>query len=246
MRQPYPCYNSIMKLIFDIETIGEDFESLDETTKEVLTHWIKRESESDKEYKASLSELKEGMGFSPLTGEVVAIGVWDYERDKGTVYFQAPGEDMKNFEEDGVMFKPMTEKEMLESFWKGAEKYTEFISFNGRAFDAPFLMIRSAIHKIRPTKDLTRARYLYQQSPGAIHVDLFDQLTFYGSLRRKGGLHLWSRAFGIKSPKADGVKGEDVARMFKEKKFKEIARYNVGDLRATKELYDYWQEYIRF
>jgi len=234
------------KLVFDIETIGEDFDSLDEITQGVLTHWIQKESESDKENKASLQELKDGLGFSPLTGEIVAIGVLDCEKDKGVVYYQAPGEKIKDFEEDGITFKQMNEKEMLENFWKGAEKYTEFISFNGRAFDAPFLMIRSAIHKVRPTKDLTRARYLYQQNPGAIHIDLFDQLTFYGSLRKKGGLHLWSRAFGIKSPKADGVKGDDVARMFKEKKFKEIARYNVGDLRATKELYDYWQEYIRF
>ncbi len=237
---------TMAKLIFDIETIGEDFESLDETTREVLTHWIKKESENDKEYQIALGELKEGLGFSPLTGEIVVIGILDYEKDKGAVYYQAPGEKFKDFEEDGIVFKQMDEKEMLENFWKGAEKYTEFISFNGRAFDAPFLMIRSAIHKIRPTKDLTRARYLYQQNPSAIHIDLFDQLTFYGSLRRKGGLHLWSRAFGIKSPKASGVSGDDVARLFKEKKFQEIAKYNTGDLRATKELYDYWQNYIRF
>ena len=235
-----------MKLIFDIETIGEDFDSLDETTQEVLTRWIKKESGNDKEYQVALSELKEDLGFSPLTGEIVAIGVLDYEKDKGTVYFQAPGEKIKNFEEGNITFKQMDEKEMLENFWKGAEQYREFISFNGRAFDAPFMMIRSAIHKVRPTKDLTRARYLYQQNPSAIHIDLFDQLTFYGALRRKGGLHLWSRAFGIKSPKADGVSGDDVARLFKEKKYKEIAKYNVGDLYATKELYDYWQEYIRF
>lgn len=234
------------KLIFDIETIGENFDSLDETTQEVLTRWIKKESESAEEYQISLQELKEGLGFSPLTGEIVAIGVLDYEKDKGTVYFQAPGEQIKNFEEDNITFKQMEEKEMLEHFWKGAEQYREFISFNGRCFDAPFLMIRSAIHGIKPTKDLTRARYLYQQSPTAVHIDLFDQLTFYGSLRRKGGLHLWSRAFGIKSPKAGGVQGDDVARLFKEKKYKEIARYNVGDLQATKELYDYWQNYIRF
>lgn len=235
-----------MKLIFDIETIGEDFDSLDETTQEVLTRWIKKTSASEKDYKVALEELKEDLGFSPLTGEIVAIGVLDYEKDKGTVYFQAPGEKIKNFEEGNITFKQMDEKEMLEHFWKGAEQYREFISFNGRAFDAPFMMIRSAIHKVRPTKDLTRARYLYQQNPSAIHIDLFDQLTFYGALRRKGGLHLWSRAFGIKSPKADGISGDDVARLFKEKKFKEIAKYNVGDLYATKELYEYWQEYIRF
>ncbi len=54
------------------------------------------------------------------------------------------------------------------------------------------------------------------------------------------------RAFGIKSPKAEGITGDDVGPLFKDKKFLEIAKYNVGDLKATKELYDYWNNYIRF
>jgi hypothetical protein len=104
-------------------------------------------------------------------------------------------------------------------------------------------MIRSAINKVHSTKNLMQGRYLYQQR-NCLHIDLFDQLTFYGALRKKGGLHLWSRAFGIKSPKAEGVTGDDVGRLFKGKKYKEIARYNVGDLRATRELYEYWKKYI--
>lgn len=234
------------KLIFDIETIGEEFDSLDETTQEVLTCWIEKESNSPEEYKSALEDLKNGLGFSPLTGEIVVIGVLDQEKNKGVVYFQAPGENLKSFEEDGITYKPMGEKEMLENFWKGAEQYREFISFNGRGFDAPFLMIRSALHNIRPTKDLMRARYLYQHSPDAVHIDLYDQLSFYGSVRRKGGLHLWSRLFGITSPKASGITGDDVGKLFKEKKFLDIAKYNVGDLRATKELYEKWDTYLRF
>lgn len=233
------------KLIFDIETIGENFDELDSATQEVLTKWIKKDSESEEEYVKALEELKSGLGFSPLTGQIVAIGVLDYDKNQGVVYFQAPGENFKEFQEDNITFKPCAEKEMLENFWKGAEKYNEFITFNGRGFDAPFLAVRSAVHKIKATKDLMSNRYLNSQKFGATHVDLFDQLTFYGATRRKGGLHLWCRAFGITSPKAQGVTGDDVAQLFKEKKYKEIARYNVGDLIATKELYDYWKNYIK-
>lgn len=232
------------KLIFDIETVGEDFDALDETTKEVLTRWIKKEAENEKDYEAALAELKNGLGFSPLTGEIVAIGVLDGERDRGIVCYQAPGESFQDFEEEGIKFRQMTEKSMLENFWKIARQYKEFISFNGRAFDIPFLIVRSAIHKIKITKDLMSNRFLSSQKFGAKNIDLFDQLSFYGAVRRKGNLHLWSRAFGIKSPKAEGITGDDVGRLFKEKKFKEIARYNVGDIKATKELYDYWQNYI--
>ncbi|MBU6500965.1 MAG: ribonuclease H-like domain-containing protein [Patescibacteria group bacterium] len=234
------------KLIIDIETVGEDFNSLDEATQEVLTRWIKKESADEEDYKAALDDLKQGLGFSPLTGEIVAIGVLDYHKNEGVVYYQAPGEKINESSEDGITFKAMPEKEMLQKFWDGAQKYQQFITFNGRGFDMPFLMIRSAIHGIRPTKDLMRGRYLSQQNFDALHIDLFDQLTFYGAVRRKGGLHLWSRAFGIESPKASGVTGDDVSRLFKEKRFLDIAKYNVGDLRATKDLYEKWQTYLNF
>jgi len=233
------------KLIFDIETTGENFEELDKTTQEALTRWIKKDLDSD-DHKREFADLKDGMGFSPLTGEIVAIGVLDYEKNKSVVYYQAPGTNAKDIEEGDVKYRPMNEKEMLENFWNGVKNYQEFISFNGRTFDAPFLMIRSAICGVRPTKDLMSNRYIGSQKQGSQHIDLLDQLSFYGAVRRKGNLHLWSRAFGIESPKAGGITGDDVSRLFKEKKFLDIAKYNVGDLKATAKLYEYWEKYLKF
>jgi len=235
---------STSKLIFDIETVGADFNSFDETSQKSLTRWIKRESENDEEYRAALKNLKEELGFSPLTAEIVVIGTLDYEKNQGGIYFQAPGENIGDFTEEGIKFKQMTEKEMLEHFWKEiAPKYQEFVSFNGRQFDGPFLMIRSAYHGIRPTKNLSESRYFYQQRT-CVHIDLADQLSFQGNLRKRGSLHMWSRLFGIKSPKEDGMSGDEVAGFFKNKKYLEIAKYNAGDLRATKELYEKWINYL--
>ena len=234
------------KLVLDIETIGEDFDALDHATQDNLTRWIKRDSDSDDEYKIALQDLKNGLGFSPLTGEIVAIGVLDYYKNEGGVYYQAPGQKNEEIKEDGISFKQMTEEGMLRKFWELAERYQVFITFNGRAFDMPFLMIRSAIKGVRPTKDLMRGRYLYQNNPDALHIDLAEQLSFYGATRRKGSLHLWSRAFGIPSPKSGGVTGDDVGPLFKQKKFLDIARYNVGDIRATRELYTKWEQYLSF
>jgi len=233
-------------LIFDIETVGADFDSLDQTTQDNLTRWIEKSTRSDEEYEAALADLKSGLGFSPLTGEIVAIGMMSLHDGKGAVYYQAPGQ--KNSEETlgDIVLKQLDEKEMLQKFWQAATKFTTFVTFNGRAFDAPFLAIRSAIHGVRPTKDLLRGRYLYQQSPVAVHIDLQDQLTFYGATPKKGSLHLFARAFGIESPKESGVTGDDVARLFKEKKYLDIARYNIGDLRATAALYRKWNDYLRF
>ena len=234
-------------LIFDIETVGEDFDAIDETTQEVLTRWIKRETESGENYAAALADLKNGMGFSPLTGQIVAIGIYDGEREKGAVYFQSsPKSEDANFEEGQCKFEVMSEKEMLEKFWDIVEKYDTFVTFNGRQFDVPFLMVRSAIHGIRPTKNLLANRYLNYHPSNARHIDLIDQLTFYGALRKRGSLHLWCRAFGIESPKAQGVDGDDVKALFANGKSADIARYNARDLRATYELYTYYTRFLQF
>lgn len=234
------------KLIFDIETVGEDFDSMDELTQKSLTRWLKNESRGEQDYEQSLNQLKLNMGFSPLTGQVVAIGVLDADDGKGAVYFQSPDKEVASFEEDGIKYEVMTESDMLKKFWELALRYDEFITYNGRAFDVPFLMVRSAIHKIRPTKDLMKNRYTSYHSKDAVHVDLQDQLTFYGAVRKKGSLHLWTRAFGIESPKDGDISGEEVGIYYKAGKYLDIAKYNSRDLWATKSLYDYWNEYIRF
>ncbi len=231
-------------LIFDIETIGENYQALDETTQHMLTRWIKKGSPGEEEYEKALEDVKNGLGFSPLTGEIAVIGVLDADREKGVVYYQAPGLSYQDFEENGITFKQRTEKEMLEQFWQGVLKYDAVVSFNGRCFDVPFLMIRSAIHRVKPTKNFLSNRYLGSQRYGEKHIDLCDQLSFYGAMMRRPSLHLAARAFGVKSPKTGGVTGDEVGSLFQEKKFLEIARYNVGDLFATKELYLYWKEYL--
>lgn len=233
-----------MALVFDIETAGEDFDSLDMETQDALTRWIKKESRDDGEYAVALDDLKQGLGFSPLTGEIVAIGVYDTEKDKSVVYFQDGGTHMEETKEGDVTYKPASEKEMLEHFWEGAQRYEEFVTFNGRTFDVPFIIVRSAVHGIKPTKDLMHNRYLSLQPVDAKHIDLLDQLNFYGAMRRKGSLHLWTRAFGITSPKIKGVTGDDVTALFRDGEYLAIAQYNARDIRATKELYDKWHEFF--
>ncbi len=226
------------KLVIDIEAVGEDFDTMDPTTQEELT---KRVPEGDKD---ALEEVKNSTGLSPLTGEIVAIGILDVEKEKGVVYFQAPDEKIEEFEEGGVVYKQMDEKAMLESFWGGVDSYDEFITFNGRGFDIPYMIARSAVHKVRITKDLMSHRYLNSQQYGAKHVDLYDQLGFYGAWRPRG-LHLWTRALGITSPKQGGLSGADVGDYYKKKKFVDIAKYNGRDLFATRELYLYWKEFMQ-
>jgi len=226
------------RLVFDIETIGENFDELDGLSQKYLLRFEESEEEIERK--------KTSLGFSPLTGKVAAIGMYNPETKQGKVFFQAPGTDLKKSQEGSVEYLPMEEKEILAEFWAVAEKFDEFVTFNGRCFDVPFLSIRSAIHQIRPSKDLMSNRYLgSQRGAGASHVDLLDQFTFYGASPRQK-LHFFCRAFGIKTPKDGEVSGEGVGQAFKDGQYLEIARYCFDDVLATSQLFDYWDKYLRF
>ena len=233
-----------MALVFDIETVGEEWKEFDSTTQDNFAWYLKESSRDEEEYEYELKQMQEGLGLSPLTGFIVAIGAFDTESKKGAVYFSAPGAKLEETEEEGISYKPMSEKQMLEQFWKVASAVNEFVSFNGRGFDAPFLAIRSMVHGVKPSKDLLSNRYLSMQR-GCTHIDLMDQLSFYGAARFKKSLHLFCRALGIESPKAGGTKGEDVAALYRAGKYEDIARYNAGDLFATAALYERWKEAFR-
>lgn len=229
-------------LIFDIETVGEKWDSLDATTQNVLSRWVARTSKDTAQLDANMSDLKEGLGFSPLTGSIVAIGLYDMERKEGVVYYTGNG-DEKDVIEGSYTLKQRSEKEMLQDFWEGVKSYDTFVTFNGRGFDVPFLLHRSVVHQIMPTRSLMEGRYLYQQK-SVKHVDLQDQLTFYGAMFKKPSLHLFCRAYGIESPKALGVSGDDVALLYAEKKFRDIALYNSRDVSATTLLYEKWLRFL--
>ena len=221
------------RLIFDIETVGVEFDSLDDKAKEFLLFYAEDEDEKIK--------IKEELGFSPLTGEIVAIGILNPDTDKGAVYFQAGKKNMDKTEDKNVQYVPLaSEKEVLEHFWESATHYNQFITFNGHAFDCPFVMIRSAILKVKPTQHLMHNRYWAD----GLHFDLYDRLTNFGAVRFKRSLHMWCQAFSIDSPKAKGISGDNVAQLYKDKEYLKIAKYCFDDIKATKELYRYWEKYI--
>ncbi|HEY0964200.1 MAG TPA: ribonuclease H-like domain-containing protein [Candidatus Paceibacterota bacterium] len=228
-------------LVFDIETIGEPWESFDATTKKTLTRWIEKTTRTGEEYEHELENVKAQLGFSPLTGSVIALGVYDLERCQGAVYYVGDG-SREIFTEGDITYKERSEAELLRDFWDGASRYDTFVTFNGRSFDVPFLLHRSVVHGIRPTVDLLGQRYLTRQTV-PYHIDLQDELTFYGAMYRRAPLHLFCRAYGIESPKGE-VSGDEVAELFLAKKFRDLARYNARDILATAALYEKWKDHL--
>lgn len=220
------------KIIVDIETIGVDFESFDPESQVYLLKLSKTAEEKE--------SGKKKLGLYPLTGEIVAIGMLNPETMKGTVLFQDKNSKTPKLEEDGIVYESGSEKEILEKFWDIVKTYDQVITFNGRGFDAPYLMLRSAVNKVRTTKNLMGYRYDAKE-----HCDLMEQLTFYGAVR-KYNLDFYAKTFGIKSSKADGIDGSKVGDLYKKEKYLDIARYCFRDLVTTKELFEYWDKYLRF
>ncbi len=224
-------------IIYDIETVGYPLESFDEKQIEYLLKPVEKE-ETDFKKTEKREEIIRSLNLSPLTAQVVAIGLYNQESDKFLVLFQSDKTD--NYELEGGRYKFIsgTEKEILEKFWKVIKDANKLVTFNGRGFDAPFLHIRSAILRIKPTKNLIPYRF-----DSKFHCDLLEQFTYYG-LTRKYNLDFYCKAFGIESPKEGEVTGYNMNEVFAQKRYREIAEYCAKDLYSTFELYKIFEEFV--
>ncbi|MGB9663456.1 MAG: ribonuclease H-like domain-containing protein [Ignavibacteria bacterium] len=227
------------ELVFDIETVGYPIENFDEYQQEYLLRFANLE-ETEEKRQQKIDETIRYLNLSALTAQIVAIGLYDLQMSKGLVLFQSENKEHYKTENGDFTFHSGDEKYLIEKFWTIASKYDRFISFNGRNFDAPFLLLRSAILRIKPSKNLLSYRY-----DSKFHCDLLEQFTFYG-LTRKYNLDFYCKVFGIESPKRGDVTGYNINEIYNQKRFREIAEYCSQDLKATKELYLIYKEYLEF
>ncbi len=220
------------RVVFDIETLALPLSSFDEASQEYLFKF----ADSDEK----VEETKRNLNLHALTAQVVAIALFNPDSKMGKVLFQSDKKENYVSADGAIQFIAGSEGEILEEFWKVIPSYKQFITFNGRGFDCPFLMVRSAILKIVPTRNLMPYRY-----DAAIHCDLLEQLTFYNATRRFS-LDFYCKVFGIESPKAKGITGLDMGKLTEEKRYHDIAEYCLGDAQATAELFRRWTDSLDF
>lgn len=215
------------KLVIDIETVGTPWEEHDPYVREYL---IKGMNEAEAE------EEKRRGALSPFTGKIVAIGVVNAETGRSCAMYEVPGQTEVITTKDGnrTMISG-TERQILEKFWEFLDKEDRFISFNGRQFDGPFLMIRSAIQGLPPKRDLIGNRYRFHPN-----CDLREVLNFNGTInprQMRFNLDLACKSFGIVSSKTEGMDGRAVETLYRAGRHEDIAVYCLEDVRATCELY---------
>lgn len=235
------------KLVFDIETSALPLDHFDDVQKEYLFRDAERIPDLDQRA-ARRREIQQMFSLWPLTAQIVCIAMMNAETERGQVLYvaeEAEEADGAGDENAPVKFVAcMDEAEMLAGFWNAAKHYETAITFNGRTFDVPFIYMRSALLNVPITrKDWLGYRYQFDT-----HCDLADQFTFYNGGRdgatRRFNLDFYCKAFGIASPKAEGITGMDITQMVAQKRFREIAEYCLRDVRATVELYKIWRDRI--
>ena len=216
------------KLVIDIETVGTPWEEHDSYVREDLLKGLTEEG---------AEEARRAGGLSPFRGKIVAIGVIRLDDRRSCALYEVPGQSDLRVEKNGNRtWISGTERQILEKFWEFFDSDSRFISFNGRQFDGPFLMIRSAINGVVPKRDLVGYRYGFHPN-----CDLREALNFFGttnSRQFKFNLDLACKAFGVQTSKGEGLDGRSVETWYRAGRHREIADYCLEDVRATAELYE--------
>ena len=224
------------RIIFDIETCAYPVESLSESQQEYLLRYSEKETEEDKKSQKRDDAIRY-LSLYPLTAKTIAIGIYHVEKEKTFVYYESSEPEEWVNEEKNISYKGLIEKDMIQSFWRIVDFTDQVITFNGRNFDVPFLMMRSAMLEVKVSKNLMGYRY------GDEHIDLLEQFTFYG-LTRKFNLDFYCHSFGIESPKSKDISGMEVKNLYEAGRIKDIAIYCSKDINATFQLYKIWEEFL--
>jgi hypothetical protein len=224
-----------MTIVFDIEVAGQPWEEVDEITRGYLLARARTPEDRD--------AVPERTALVPGLGKVIAIGLWltgadpkGSELDRGMLLLEGESAPERPWEKvPGSKIYRGDERALLTRFWElvapKSEVAKRLVTFNGRGYDGPMLMIRSAQLGLRPSRQLVPNRYALGD-----HCDLSDLLGFFGATRESYKLDYWCRRFDIESPKGS-IDGSQVSRAYREGRIEDIGEYCLRDVRATAALY---------
>lgn len=216
-------------IVYDIEVAGLPWEEVDEITRGYLLG--RQQSEEDKE------SVRDRTALFPGLGKVVAIGMWLVQEDRGLLLLDGDSEPEHEWEKvQHSKIQRGSEEQLLARFWqivgsRAGRARPRLVTFNGRGYDGPMLMIRSSQLGIAPSRNLLGHRYNLND-----HCDLFDVLTFQGATRDRYSLDYWCRRFDVESPKGS-IDGSQVAKAYRAGRILDIGEYCLRDVRATAQLF---------
>lgn len=217
-------------IAFDIEVAGFAWEEVDEITRGYLLSRAREPKDRD--------AVPERTGLFPGLGRIIAIGMWLVREDRGMILLEGKSAPEHEWEKvpNSKIFRG-EERDVLARFWEKVGPHPKtgrlprLVSYNGRAYDGPMLLIRSAQLGVKPTRHMVPKRWDLSE-----HCDLMDVFNFQGTVRDSYSLEYWCRRFDVESPKGS-IDGSQVARVYREGRIDDIGEYCLRDVRATAQLY---------
>ena len=210
-----------MLVVLDIETVQasrsewEEVVGLGEKKRKEKHELSEDDLFSHAEAKAQRERDDEAYAKSSFDGtfsKIVCIGVIFLTRNmepRGAVSWYGPNE-----------------KELLKQFWArlGKDRPSLYVTHNGLGFDLPFIKKRSIIHQVKPSVEITLARFRTEP--------VFDTMAVWSNWDNRGWVKLdvLARALGVESKSGSG---SQVADMWAQGQGKEIAEYCLQDTYVT-------------
>jgi predicted PolB exonuclease-like 3'-5' exonuclease len=214
------------RVCIDIETIPN--QGLQDELLEIARQKSEKKRTKDKEgddgskEEAGGEKLVRFCSLNPGFGQIVCIGIGT---DAGTTI-------------DVKMLSGRDEAAILGQFWAhlATKRNGKIITFNGKRFDVPFIIKRSAILGILPTMRISTRRYETDR-----HFDVFELLTDFYNCKEKFTLHAYCKMFGLEN--TDTSSGSEVFQLWKEGRISEIEAHCAEDVRSTLRLHSKIREY---
>lgn len=208
-------------LAFDIETSKAD---LPDYIENFFLN-IKQDSRLKDEAKIAINreKIKDQFGLSPQTGKIVLVGfigniklTEDAEQRDGNYYYSFMGEEKDILK--GTF-------DLLHNAYK---KNTLLVSYNGKAFDIPFLFLRALVNgvEVKTTYPYSELIAKYKANP---HFDLF--VNFFS----EGKLSTWSYLLGM----SDNIypEGGEIGRWIEKGEIERVIEKNYKDILEVANLY---------
>lgn len=196
----------MIKLFFDIETLPAD-KNNHTLLREIHEKRIKDGKKIEKDFEYFLATTS----FDGAFGRICCIS------------YAINNDSVKTLCDD--------EKVMLKNFWEIAKSIDLFVGFNIIDFDMRFIIQRSIINGIKPSKELSFARY--RNNP------MYDLMHEWSKWNQTNKINLDSlaKALGLPSSKGGEIEGKDVAKAYEDGRIKEICAYCEKDVELTRKIY---------
>ena len=210
-----------MKVVLDIETIQAPREEwarlvgIDSVTVESRSEDLPSDLFTHADAQERLKkedELYERSAFDATFSRIVCIGV--------LIFSDAM------VPQGAMCWYGANERELLRLFWArlGDPRPSLFITHNGLGFDLPFLKKRSVIHRVKPSIEISLARFRTEP--------VYDTMAIWSNWEARGWVKLdvLARALNVETKSGSG---KEVAEMWAAGRGKEIAEYCLQDTYVT-------------